>query len=195
MESPERVTELADVVDRGEAEAILLAEERGSRFLLLDERRGRVLARSRGVPIVGTWAVLVAAKKRALLPNVGQALDTLAEAGYRLSPRLRVEILRRVGEWCALRLKRAEKRLAPSARQLGPWSISLLLGHRGLGCPPGTLPQRARPTYLYHLAPRPGRLNSDPAPLMCKLSPIHSPRITLHRLPQKSLYPLNLLPR
>jgi hypothetical protein len=98
LESPERVTELADVVDRGEAEAILLAEERGSLFLLLDERRGRVLARSRGVPVVGTGAVLVAAKKRALLPNVGRALDGLADVGYRLSPRLRVEILSRAAE-------------------------------------------------------------------------------------------------
>jgi predicted nucleic acid-binding protein len=30
LESPERVAELEQVVDRGEAEAILLAEERGS---------------------------------------------------------------------------------------------------------------------------------------------------------------------
>jgi predicted nucleic acid-binding protein len=67
LESPEEVTELEQVVDRGEAEAILLAEERGSRFLLLDERRGR-------------------------------ALERLADAGYRLSPRLRKEILRLAGE-------------------------------------------------------------------------------------------------
>jgi len=98
LRSPERVTELEEVVDRGEAEAIQLAEERGSRFLLIDERRGRMLARGRGVVVVGTGGVLVVAKERGLLQTVGSALDRLANAGYRLSPRLRDEILRRAGE-------------------------------------------------------------------------------------------------
>lgn len=98
LQDPKRLADLEPLVDRGEAEAILLAEERGSLFLLLDERRARVVARSRGVAIVGTGALFLAAKRRGLLPNVADALDQLAGAGYRLSPRLRTEILRWAGE-------------------------------------------------------------------------------------------------
>lgn len=98
LRNPVRATELAPMVDRGEAEAIVLAEERGSRFLLLDERRARALARRRGVTVVGTGGVLGVAKERELLPSVGGALDRLAGAGYRLSPRLCEEILRCAGE-------------------------------------------------------------------------------------------------
>jgi uncharacterized protein len=98
LQDPERLADLEAIVDRGEAEAILLAEERSSRFLLLDERRGRVLARKRGIAVAGTGALLLTAKQRGLLPHVADALDRLTAAGYRLSPRLRTELLRRAGE-------------------------------------------------------------------------------------------------
>lgn len=98
LEHPERSEEIQQLADRGEAEAILLALERVGRFLLVDERRARAVARGRGLVVVGTGGVLVAAKERGLVPGVGRALDRLGEAGYRLSPRLRAEILRRAGE-------------------------------------------------------------------------------------------------
>ena len=41
------------LLDAGEAAAILLAKQTDCRFLLIDERRGRDIARRRGLPVVG----------------------------------------------------------------------------------------------------------------------------------------------
>jgi predicted nucleic acid-binding protein len=82
----------------GEAGAILLAEQRACRFLLVDERRARAVARTRGLRIAGTGGVLLATKRVGLLERVAEALDRLAGAGYRLSVHLQREILLLAGE-------------------------------------------------------------------------------------------------
>jgi predicted nucleic acid-binding protein len=86
------------MLDAGEASAILLAEQTGCRFLLIDERRGREVARRRGVPVVGLAGVLLAAKRSHLLDLVGPLLADLSRQGYRLSDVLVAEVLRLAGE-------------------------------------------------------------------------------------------------
>ena len=94
-------TELARLgllLDAGEASAILLAEQTQCRFLLIDERRGRQIARARGIPVVGLAGVLLAAKRSGLLPSVASTLADLSREGYRLSDALVSEVLRLAGE-------------------------------------------------------------------------------------------------
>lgn len=95
VEAPNRPDELKRLrllLDGGEAEAILLAEDHPGEPLLLDERRGRTVARSRQIPVIGTGGVLLLAKRYGHIERVVPVLDRLAEAGYRLSPALRHHI-------------------------------------------------------------------------------------------------------
>ena len=84
--------QLAAILDPGEAEAILLAQARVAR-LLLDERRGRAVAHRRGVTVIGTGAVLLAAKRLRVVDRVSPILNELADHGYRVSDRLRRHIV------------------------------------------------------------------------------------------------------
>jgi len=95
--SAQALSELMLVLDPGEAEAILLAEEVNCKFLLIDERKGRAIANRRGVPVVGIAGVLLAAKKRGLIDAVVPILKNLEQAGYRISAGLTKEITRRAG--------------------------------------------------------------------------------------------------
>jgi predicted nucleic acid-binding protein len=83
--------------ESGEAEAVALAEQRHTN-LLIDEKRGRTVALSRGLQIVGTGAVLLLAKERGMIDRVGDALDQLAAHSYRIAPALRARILQKAGE-------------------------------------------------------------------------------------------------
>ena len=65
---------------------------------MIDARRGRQIARARGIPVVGLAGVLLAAKRSGLLPPVASALADLSREGYRLSDALVSEVLRLSGE-------------------------------------------------------------------------------------------------
>ena len=56
-------------VDRGEAEAIALAEELHADHLLIDERKGRRLAQQQGLPVVGLLGVVLLARRAKLIPS------------------------------------------------------------------------------------------------------------------------------
>ena len=92
------VSELTQLLDPGESEAIILAEQENARFLLIDDARGRRVARQRGVSVVGVAGVLLTAKSRGALAAVGPVLEDLSRMGYRLSPGLVAAVLERADE-------------------------------------------------------------------------------------------------
>jgi predicted nucleic acid-binding protein len=64
----------------------------------MDEHKGRREAGRMGIEIIGTGAVIVAAKRKGLIEEVRPLLDLLVQQGYRLSGRLRKALLEMRGE-------------------------------------------------------------------------------------------------
>jgi predicted nucleic acid-binding protein len=64
------------------------------RFLLIDERKVRAVAKCRGVPVAGLAGVLLAAKKGGVIGEVMSIVKCLGEIGYRMSQSLITEIAR-----------------------------------------------------------------------------------------------------
>jgi predicted nucleic acid-binding protein len=86
-------------VDRGEAEAIALAEELHADHLLIDERKGRRLAQKQGLLVVGLLGVVLLAKRANLIPSARALLEELdREAGIYLTDELKEAALKTVGE-------------------------------------------------------------------------------------------------
>lgn len=84
-------------LDPGEAAAIPLAEELGA-LLLVDDGEARAVAAERGITVVGSLGVLVAAKRAGHLTTVGTVLDRMVTLGMFVAPALRAHVLMRAGE-------------------------------------------------------------------------------------------------
>lgn len=86
-------------IDLGEAEAIALALELKAGLLLMDERRGRLVATSYGLQVTGLLGVLIQGKQNGLIKSVKPLVDQLIkQADFRVSDQLYMTILDITGE-------------------------------------------------------------------------------------------------
>ena len=76
------------VLDRGEAEVIVLAEELRADAVLIDDLKARKTAVLRGLAVVGTIGVLLDAKERGLVDEVKPLLDLLIRKKISISREL-----------------------------------------------------------------------------------------------------------
>lgn len=97
LADPGRADLLADL-DRGEAEAIALAQELKADLLIVDERLARRHAQHLGIPITGTLGVLLKAKQVGLIVEVRPLIVRLEEGGIRLGASLMGRTLELAGE-------------------------------------------------------------------------------------------------
>ena len=95
----ELVRHLEQQLDAGEAEAIALAIELKADLLLLDERRGRSIARQFGLTVTGIMGTLLVAKQRGYLVAVKPLLhDLMLVAGFWIDRELYIRVLESAGE-------------------------------------------------------------------------------------------------
>jgi len=90
---------LSNELDTGEAEAIALAVEMQADQVLIDERRGRLVASRLNLRYTGILGILVEAQNKGLIAEVKPLLDALInEAGFWVSEPLYNSVLQLVNE-------------------------------------------------------------------------------------------------
>lgn len=93
------VETLSNELDIGEAEAIALAIEMKADQVLIDERRGRLVASRLNLRYTGILGVLVEAKSKGLIAEVRPLLDALInKAGFWVAEPLYNSVLQLVNE-------------------------------------------------------------------------------------------------
>ena len=85
-------------LDTGESEAIVLAKENSISDILIDEYKGRRIAKAHGLSPIGTIGVLVQAKKKRVIKEVKPELDKLVTNHRRISQELYKKALDLAGE-------------------------------------------------------------------------------------------------
>jgi len=91
------VRHLLRLLDDGKTQALVLAKELDC-AVLMDEKRGRQVARSQGVPVVGVLGVLLQAKLSDHIDELSPMISHLQDSGYRLSDTLVDAVLKLTGE-------------------------------------------------------------------------------------------------
>lgn len=85
-------------VNLGEAEAIVLALEEGVGNILIDDHKGRKIARAQGLVPIGSIGALLQAKRIGCISQVKPSLDLLMANGFRISRSLYEKALVLAGE-------------------------------------------------------------------------------------------------
>ena len=84
--------------DTGETEAMVLYKQISADKLLIDDRRGRKVAKINGISIIGSLGVLLAAKEKGLIAEVSSFLRRIESSDIHLSQSLIGTVLELAGE-------------------------------------------------------------------------------------------------
>jgi len=85
-------------LDAGEASAIALALDNPKARLIIDENKGRSVAKRLGLKVTGTIGVIIKAKEQGLIHSGKDLLNRLDQHGFWLSEKLKRQIMERMKE-------------------------------------------------------------------------------------------------
>jgi predicted nucleic acid-binding protein len=75
-------------IGKGESEAIILAIEEKSDYLLIDDLKARKLAKINGLEIIGTMGILLRGKKAGFIPEVKPLINELLNNDIRIGEKI-----------------------------------------------------------------------------------------------------------
>jgi predicted nucleic acid-binding protein len=85
-------------LDAGEASAIALALQNPGSRIILDENKGRSVAKRLGLKVTGTVGIIIKAKELGLIKSGKEILFKLEKHGFWLSEQLKKQIIERLEE-------------------------------------------------------------------------------------------------
>ncbi|NMX21347.1 DUF3368 domain-containing protein [ANME-1 cluster archaeon GoMg4] len=88
VENKKAVEYLELMIDRGETETIVLAEEINADAVLIDDLKARRIANLRGLNVIGTIGVLLDAKEEGIIHELKPLLDEQIKKKIRISKEL-----------------------------------------------------------------------------------------------------------
>jgi predicted nucleic acid-binding protein len=99
-ESSVQLLRRATGLDIGESEAIILSDQIKADLLLMDEVKGRQVAKNMGINIMGTIGILVQAYESRLLSKgqIEECIEVLRDNGRHISDRLYEQLLDRINK-------------------------------------------------------------------------------------------------
>jgi uncharacterized protein len=83
-----KLIELERILDKGEASAIALALEINSSLIIIDEKKGRKIAKSLNLEVIGSLKVLLIAKQKGMIKAIHPLIQELEGQNFRFSKAL-----------------------------------------------------------------------------------------------------------
>jgi len=94
VRNSDEVKALRALLDYGESEVIVLAQEIKADLLILDNKEPRIFAKHLGFKLIGTIGILILAYEKGFLKDPLEKIFELREKGFYISDRLLREIIR-----------------------------------------------------------------------------------------------------
>lgn len=86
-------------LDKGEASSIALCLEIPKSLLIIDEKKGRRIAKDLRLNVIGTLGIIVKAKESGLISSVKDLIEKLEKANFYISPSLKANIIESKVDW------------------------------------------------------------------------------------------------